>query len=174
VAAKGLISTEKIHTIKSFPSNFLILGCILDYRTQYFTSADVKQQWHLIDAGGKTLGRVCTEIARLLRGKHNPRFTPNADVGDFVVVVNASRVKVTGKRQELKQYFHHTGFPGGAVNEQFQVLLQKHPERVIEHAVRGMLPKTRLGRQIFGKLKVYRGADHPHAAQTPVPYPHFS
>jgi len=142
----------------------------LDYRTQYFKTTDVKQQWHLIDVGGKTLGRVATEIARLLRGKHNPRFTPNSDVGDFVVVVNASRVKVTGKRQELKDYFHYTGYPGGAVFEQFQVLLQKHPERVIEHAVRGMLPKTRLGRQIFGKLKVYRGSEHPHAAQTPVPY----
>ena len=146
----------------------------MDYRTLYFKASDVKQQWHLIDAGGKTLGRVATEIARLLRGKHNPRFTPNSDVGDFVVVINASSVKVTGKRQELKQYFHHTGFPGGAVNEQFQVLLQKHPERVIEHAVRGMLPKTRLGRQIFGKLKVYRGSDHPHAAQTPALYPLMS
>jgi large subunit ribosomal protein L13 len=143
---------------------------VLDYKTHYFKASDVKQQWHLIDAGGKTLGRVATEIARLLRGKHNPRFTPNSDVGDYVIVINASKVKVTGKRQELKNYFHYTGYPGGGVTEQFQVVLQKHPERVIEHAVKGMLPKTRLGRQIFGKLKVYRGSDHPHAAQTPAPY----
>jgi large subunit ribosomal protein L13 len=142
----------------------------LDYKTQYFTTTDVRRQWHLIDAGGKTLGRVASEIARLLRGKHNPKFTPNADVGDFVVVVNAEKVKVTGKRQELKQYFHHTGYPGGATTERFDVVLKKHPERVIEDAVRGMLPKTRLGRQIFGKLKVYRGSGHPHAAQQPVPY----
>jgi large subunit ribosomal protein L13 len=142
----------------------------LEYRTQFFKATDVKQQWHLVDAGGKTLGRVASEIARLLRGKHNPRFTPNSDVGDYVVVINASRVRVTGKRQDLKEYFHYTGYPGGAVTEQFHVLMQKHPERVIEHAVRGMLPKTRLGRHIFGKLKVYRDGEHPHGAQQPVPY----
>jgi len=142
----------------------------LDYRTHYFTARDVQHHWHLIDANGKTLGRVATEIARLLRGKHNPKFTPNADTGDFVVVVNASKIQLKGKRPELKEYFHHTGYPGGGVRENFQTLLRRHPERVIENAVRGMLPHNRLGRQLFGKLKVYGGAEHPHAAQQPVPY----
>lgn len=130
----------------------------------------MQQRWHLVDATNKTLGRISSEIARLLRGKHNPRFTPNTDTGDFVVVVNASRVQVRGKRQELKDYFHHTGYPGGAVKETFQNLLKKHPERVIEHAVKGMLPHNRLGRQLIKKMKVYGGPEHPHIAQNPTPY----
>lgn len=142
----------------------------MDYRTQYFKTSDIQQRWHVIDATNKTLGRVATEIARLLRGKHNPRFTPNADIGDFVIVVNAAKIQVKGKRQELKDYFRHTGYPGGVIRENFQVVLQKYPERVIEHAVRGMLPHNRLGRQLFKKMKVYGGAEHPHAAQSPVPY----
>jgi large subunit ribosomal protein L13 len=120
-----------------------------------------------VDAEGKTLGRLATQVARLLRGKHNPMFTPNADLGDFVVVVNASKVKVTGKRPELKEYFHYTGYPGGATYEKYQDILQKNPERVIERAVKGMLPHNRLGRQIFKKLKVYAGPQHPHRAQKP-------
>jgi large subunit ribosomal protein L13 len=135
--------------------------------TRSFKTSDTRQKWHLVDADGKTLGRLATHVARLLRGKHKPEFTPNADLGDFVVVVNASKVKVTGKRQELKEYFHYTGYPGGATFEKFQEILQKHPERVIEHAVRGMLPHTRLGRSIFKKLKVYGGPEHPHKAQKP-------
>ena len=141
----------------------------MDYRTQYFKAADIQQRWHLIDASGKTLGRVSTEVARLLRGKHNPRFTPNADTGDYVIVINAAKIQVRGKRNELKKYFRHTGYPGGGVTEDFQTVLRKHPERVIEHAVKGMLPHNRLGRQLFGKLKVYGGSDHPHAAQRPAP-----
>jgi large subunit ribosomal protein L13 len=128
------------------------------------------QKWHLIDAEGKTLGRVATQVARLLRGKHKPMFTPNADLGDFVVVVNASRIRVTGKRTELKEYFHYTGYPGGATFEKFQDVLRKHPDRVFEHAVRGMLPHNRLGRQIIKKLKVYSGSEHPHKAQRPEPF----
>jgi large subunit ribosomal protein L13 len=135
--------------------------------TRSFKSSDTEQKWHLIDAEGKTLGRLATNVARLLRGKHKPIFTPNADVGDFVIVVNASKVRVTGKRAELKDYFHYTGYPGGATYEKFQEVLQKHPERVIEHAVRGMLPHNRLGRKVFKKLKVYPGPNHPHKAQKP-------
>jgi large subunit ribosomal protein L13 len=135
--------------------------------TRSFKTSDTLQKWHLVDADGKTLGRLATHVARLLRGKHKPEFTPNADLGDFVVVVNASKVKVTGKRQELKEYFHYTGYPGGATFEGFQEILQKHPERVIEHAVRGMLPHNRLGRSMFKKLKVYGGPEHPHRAQKP-------
>jgi large subunit ribosomal protein L13 len=143
----------------------------LNYRTRYYKTSDTERKWHLVDADGKTLGRVATEVARLLRGKHKPIFTPNADVGDFVIVVNAAKVRVTGKRQELKSYFRYTGYPGGATVERFQDLMRKHPERVFEHAIKGMLPHNRLGARIFGKLKVYAGAGHPHAAQQPTPYP---
>jgi len=142
----------------------------LDQRTKYFKGTDALRKWHLIDAEGKTLGRVATEIARLLRGKHKPQFTPNADLGDFVIVVNAARVKLTGKRAELKQYFHYTGYPGGATFERFQDVVRKHPERVFEHAVKGMLPHNTLGRAMAGKLKVYSGSEHPHSAQKPEPY----
>ncbi len=142
----------------------------MDKQTHFFKTTDTEQKWHLVDANGKTLGRIATEVARLLRGKHKPMFTPNADLGDFVVVVNAEKVKLTGKRTELKEYFHYTGYPGGATFERFQDLLRKHPERVFEHAVKGMLPHNTLGRQIIKKMKVYAGAEHPHAAQRPAPY----
>ncbi len=135
--------------------------------TKFFKTSDAGQKWHLIDANGKTLGRVATQVAQLLRGKHKPTFTPNADMGDFVVVVNAANVKLTGKRTELKEYFHYTGYPGGAVFTKFQDLVRKHPDRVFEHAVKGMLPHNRLGRQIIKKMKVYAGAEHPHSAQRP-------
>ncbi|MEW6510338.1 MAG: 50S ribosomal protein L13 [Bacteroidota bacterium] len=143
----------------------------MDKPTRFFKTTENTPVWHLIDAEGKTLGRICTEAARLLRGKHKVQFTPNADLGDFVVVINAAKVKVTGKRSELKEYFHYTGYPGGATFEKFQDVLRKNPRRVIEHAVKGMLPHNRLGRQIIRKIKVYAGAEHPHAAQKPVPRP---
>lgn len=143
----------------------------MDKATRFFTVRDTERKWHLVDAEGKTLGRVATQVATLLRGKHKTTFTPNADIGDFVVVVNASKVRLTGKRAELKQYFHYTGYPGGATWEKFQDVLKKHPERVFEHAIKGMLPHNKLGRQIFKKLKVYAGPAHPHAAQQPQPYP---
>ncbi len=140
----------------------------MEKTTKFFRTADNAAAWHLIDAEGKTLGRICTEAARLLRGKHKVQFTPNADMGDFVVVVNAAKVKVTGKRAELKEYFHYTGYPGGATFEKFQDVLRKNPRRVFEHALRGMLPHNRLGRQIIKKMKVYAGPEHPHVAQRPV------
>jgi large subunit ribosomal protein L13 len=138
--------------------------------TRFFTADDVEKKWHLVNAEGKTLGRLATDVARLLRGKHRPQFTPNADLGDFVVVVNASKIRLTGKRPELKEYFHYTGYPGGATFEKFRDLLVTHPERIFEHAIKGMLPHNRLGRQMFKKLKVYAGAEHPHVAQRPEPY----
>ena len=142
----------------------------MEKTTKFFRTSDADAKWHLIDAEGKTLGRVATEVARLLRGKHKVTFTPNADLGDFVIVVNASKIKLTGKRQELKEYFHYTGYPGGATFEKFQDVMRKDPGRVFEHAVKGMLPHNRLGRQIIKKMKVYAGADHPHAAQRPAAY----
>ena len=142
----------------------------MDKATRFFTMADTERMWHVVDARGQTLGRLASAVAHLLRGKHKPMFTPNADLGDFVVVVNASKIKMTGKRPELKEYFHYTGYPGGATWEKFQDVLQKQPERVIEHAVKGMLPHNKLGRQIIKKLKVYPGSDHPHAAQQPRAY----
>ena len=142
----------------------------MDKTTHFFKKTDTVQKWHLVDAQGKTLGRIATEVARLLRGKHKPQFTPNADVGDYVVVINAAHVKLTGKRSELKEYFHYTGYPGGATFERLQDVLRKTPNRVFEHAVRGMLPHNTLGRQIIRKMKVYPGPEHPHAAQQPQPY----
>ena len=142
----------------------------MDKATRFFKPTDPQQKWHLIDAQGKTLGRVATEIARLLRGKHKPMFTPNADLGDFVIVINAAKIKMTGKRSELKEYFHYTGYPGGATWEKFGDIMQKNPARVFEHAVKGMLPHNKLGRQIFKKMKVYPGTEHPHAAQQPEAY----
>lgn len=139
----------------------------MDKVTRSFKASDTEQKWHLVDAEGKTLGRLSTQVARLLRGKHKPVFTPNADLGDFVVVVNAAKVKVTGKRAELKEYFHYTGYPGGATHEKYLEVLKTNPRRVIEHAVKGMLPHNRLGNQIIKKLKVYAGPEHPHRAQKP-------
>ena len=142
----------------------------MDKPTHFFKTSDTQQKWHLIDAQGKTLGRISSEVARLLRGKHKPMFTPNADLGDFVIVVNAAKVRMTGKREELKEYFHYTGYPGGATFEKFQDVLRKHPQRVFEHAVKGMLPHNKLGRQIIKKLKVYAGTEHPNQAQRPEAY----
>lgn len=138
-------------------------------KTIFVKTEDVEKKWYLVDAEGKTLGRLASQIARLLRGKHKPVFTPNHDLGDFVVVINAEKVKLTGKRPELKELYHNTGYPGGARFEAFKDLVKTKPEYVMEHAVRGMLPHSRLGRRIIKKLKVYRGTAHPHAAQKPEP-----
>lgn len=138
-----------------------------DKSTYFYKQSEIEQKWYLVDAEGQTLGRIATQVARVLRGKHKPIFTPNVDTGDFVVVVNAEKVKVTGKRTDMKEYFHYTGYPGGAVFESLKDLMKKNPQRVIEHAVKGMLPHNRLGRRILKKLKVYSGAEHPHAAQKP-------
>jgi large subunit ribosomal protein L13 len=133
--------------------------------THFFTSDEVEKKWYLVDASGKTLGRIASKIASVLRGKHKPVYTPNADCGDFVVVVNAEKVKFTGKRLDQKEYFHYTGYPGGDRFEKAKDLLKTHPERILESAVRGMIPKTKLGKKIGMKLKVYAGNEHPHQAQ---------
>jgi large subunit ribosomal protein L13 len=127
----------------------------------------VKQDWLIVDAAGQTLGRLATELAHRLRGKHKPEYTPHVDTGDFIVVVNADKVVVSGNKTEGKLYQHHTGYPGGLKTVNFKKLQNSHPERIIEKAVKGMLPKNPLGRAMFGKLKVYAGAEHPHAAQQP-------
>lgn len=127
----------------------------------------IKRDWYVVDAEGKTLGRLATEIASRLRGKHKPEYTPSADTGDYIIVINAAKVVVTGNKTTDKVYYAHTGFPGGIKSVTFDKLIQSKPEMVIESAVRGMLPKGPLGRAMFRKLKVYAGASHDHAAQKP-------
>jgi large subunit ribosomal protein L13 len=129
--------------------------------------AEVKRDWYIIDAEGKTLGRMATEIARRLRGKHKPEYTPHVDTGDYIIVVNAEKVKVTGAKATDKKYYRHTGYPGGLREMSFDKLIDHAPERVIQAAVKGMLPKNPLGRAMFRKLKVYAGPEHSHAAQQP-------
>jgi large subunit ribosomal protein L13 len=141
------------------------------HKTFVAKPADIERVWYVVDATDLTLGRLATQIASVLRGKHKPEYTPHEDVGDFVVVVNAEKVQVTGRKLDQKQYYHHTGYPGGIKSITLRKQLQKHPERVIEHAVRGMLPHGPLGRRQFKKLKVYAGPEHPHQAQSPKPLP---
>lgn len=129
----------------------------------------VQRDWFLVDAAGKTLGRLSTELARRLRGKHKPVYTPHVDTGDYLVVVNAEKIAVTGKKLDDKMYHHHTGYIGNLKSIALKDLLAKHPERVIEMAVKGMLPKNPLGRAMYKKLKVYGGSEHPHTAQQPAP-----
>lgn len=129
----------------------------------------LEHKWYVIDAEGQRLGRLATEIANILRGKNKPTFTPHMDTGDFVIVINAEKVEVTGRKREQKLYRRHSGRPGGMKIETFDKLQSRIPERIIESAVRGMLPKNSLGRKLFTKLKVYAGASHPHAAQQPEP-----
>ncbi len=131
---------------------------------------EIQHKWHLVDAEGQILGRLASEVAILLRGKHKPTFTPHMDTGDFVVVVNAEKIQVTGKKVQDKLYRRHSGYPGGLKTETLTAVAAKHPERIIEHAVRGMLPKGNLGRVLLGKLKVVCGPKHPHEAQQPEPY----
>ena len=131
------------------------------------TAGSVERQWHVIDAEGLVLGRVATEAARLLQGKHKAVYTPHIDVGDHVVIVNAAKVRLTGRKEEQKLYRYHSGYEGGLREERAKDVRQKNPVRIVEEAVRGMLPKTKLGEAMWRKLKVYAGADHPHAAQKP-------
>ncbi len=133
------------------------------------TAGSVERQWHVIDAEGQVLGRVATEAARLLQGKHKPVYTPHIDTGDHVVIVNAAKVRLTGRKEEQKVYRSHSGYEGGLREERAKDVRQKNPVRIVEEAVRGMLPKTTLGRQMLKKLKVYAGPEHPHAAQSPQP-----
>ena len=130
-------------------------------------SADVQRGWYIVDATGKVLGRVASEIARRLRGKHKPEFTPHVDTGDYIVVVNADKLRVTGNKTKDKLYHRHTGYPGGIYSTSFEKLQQKHPERVLHLAVKGMLPKGPLGYAMIKKMKVYAGGEHPHSAQQP-------
>lgn len=128
---------------------------------------EVERKWYIIDAEGKTLGRLCTEVASILRGKRKPIFTPHVDTGDYVIIINAEKVEVTGKKRTDKVYKRHTGYPGGLRELTFEKLQARKPEEIIRHAVSGMMPKGKLGRQMFKKLKVYAGAEHKHTAQQP-------
>jgi large subunit ribosomal protein L13 len=136
-------------------------------KTYVTKPSEVERDWYVVDAAGQTLGRLATQVARILRGKHKPTYSPAVDTGDYVIVVNAEKIHVTGRKLDQKIYYRYSGYPGGLKRTPLRDLLQKHPARVIEYAVRGMLPKNRLGRQMFKKLKVYAGPDHPHAAQQP-------
>ncbi len=129
--------------------------------------ATVKRDWYVVDASDKVLGRLASEIARRLRGKHKPEYTPHVDTGDYIIVINASKVRVTGRKETSKIYHHHTGYIGNLKSISFEKLMQKAPERIIETAIKGMLPKNPLGRAMFIKLKVYAGSEHKHAAQQP-------
>jgi large subunit ribosomal protein L13 len=134
-------------------------------KTYSVKAKDIERRWHVIDASGQTLGKLATQVANLLMGKHKPTYTPHMDTGDFVIVLNATKVKVTGKKPKQKTYYRHSGYPGGIKAETYEELMAAHPTRVIEHAVKGMLPHNRLGRAMYKKLKVYTGDSHPHQAQ---------
>ena len=139
------------------------------FHTWHPKASEIQRNWVLVDAQGETLGRLATQIAHLLRGKHKPTWSPHVDGGDFVIVVNASGVELTGRKAQQKIYYRHTGYPGGLKETPYRIMLAKHPERVIKFAVKGMLPKNRLGRRMLKKLYVYGGPTHPHAAQQPRP-----
>lgn len=142
----------------------------LSFKTKSANAATVKHDWYVVDATNKTLGRISADIAAVLRGKNKPYFTPHVDCGDFVVVINADKVILTGNKPQNKQYITFSGYPGGQKKETAKNLLARRPEAVIERAVKGMLPKNRLGRQLFKKLFVYAGSEHPHTAQKPQPF----
>ncbi len=137
--------------------------------TKFIRTEDADRKWYLVDAKDQVLGRLASKVARIIRGKNKPIFTPNMDTGDFVVIVNADKVKVTGKRETLKQYIRHSGYPGGQKITSIQDMFVKKPEFIVENAVKGMLPKNRLGKKLIKKLKVYAGENHPHSAQKPEP-----
>ena len=138
-------------------------------KTFVATPENRERTWHVVDAEGKTLGRLATRIADVLRGKHKPEYTPHCDTGDFVVVVNAEKIAVTGNKRADKKYYRHSGYPGGIKERSLNDMLERRPEEVIRHAVKGMLPRNRLARKQLTKLKVYAGPEHPHAAQKPTP-----
>lgn len=139
-------------------------------RTYSPKAGDITRQWHVIDATDVVLGRLASQTAQLLRGKHKATFAPHVDGGDFVIIINADKVALTGAKLEQKRAYRHSGHPGGLKSTSYTQLLEENPEKAVEKAVRGMLPKTSLGRQQLGKLKVYTGPEHPHAAQQPTPY----
>lgn len=139
----------------------------LSYKTKSATPADIDRKWYVVDAEDQVLGRLCSQIAKVLMGKNKPSYTPNLDTGDHVIVINAEKVKLTGNKLEDKQYITYSGYPGGQKSKTAKQILATHPEQLVEKAVKGMLPKTRLGRQMYNKLHVFVGAEHPHAAQKP-------
>jgi large subunit ribosomal protein L13 len=139
-------------------------------RTYSPKPGEIERRWHVIDAADVVLGRLATQAAALLRGKHKPVFAPHVDTGDFVIVINAGKVALTGNKRQTKVAHRHSGYPGGLTSVRYGDLLEKHPEKAVELAVKGMLPHNRLGRKLITKLKVYAGAEHPHAAQQPVPF----
>ena len=139
-------------------------------RTYSPKPGEIERQWHLIDASDVVLGRLATHAATLLRGKHKPTFAPHVDTGDYVVIINAGKVALTGNKRQTKVAYRHSGYPGGLKRTGYEVLLSKHPEKAVEMAVKGMLPHNKLARQVIKKLKVYPGAEHPHAAQQPKPF----
>ena len=138
-------------------------------KTIFPKTQDVERTWYVIDAENAILGKLAVKVATTLRGKHKPQFAPNQEIGDYVIVVNADKVRVTGNKAAQKMYYHHTGYPGALRSRNFEQMMSHRPTHVIEHAVRGMLPKNRLGRKLFTNVKVYAGPDHPHAAQKPEP-----
>jgi large subunit ribosomal protein L13 len=140
------------------------------YRTWSPKASEIQRDWYIIDADGQILGRLATQIATLLRGKHKPTFTPHMDNGDFVVVVNVEKIQVTGKKPEQKMYYRYSGYPGGLKETSYRILHQRHPDRILKFAVKGMLPKNRLGRRLLKKLHIYAGPRHPHVAQQPKSY----
>jgi large subunit ribosomal protein L13 len=139
----------------------------IEMKTASAKPGEIERKWYVVDAEDEVLGRLASRVAMVLRGKMKPQFTPHVDTGDFVVIVNAEKVKVTGAKRTDKMYYRHTGYPGGIRGQSFERLISTYPERVIYHAVRGMLPKNKLGRKLIKKLKVYGGTDHPHTAQNP-------
>lgn len=138
-------------------------------RTYVTRPEDVQRDWYVVDASGQVLGRLASKVATIVRGKHKPTFSPSVDVGDYVIVVNADRVRVTGRKLDQKRYYRHSGYPGGLKDVTLRQMMEEQPTKVVELAVRGMLPKNRLGRKMLKKLKVYAGSDHPHKAQQPEP-----
>lgn len=136
-------------------------------KTYAVKAGEIDRRWYVVDANGKTLGRLATRVASILRGKHKPVFSPHMDTGDYVIIINADKIHVTGKKRGVKEYYRYSGYLGGLKSVVLSEQLEKHPERVLVHAIRGMLPKTRLGRAMLKKLKVYGGPQHPHAAQKP-------
>ena len=138
--------------------------------TPFPSAKDIERRWWTVDADGRILGRLATSVARLLMGKHKPTYTPFLDVGDHVVIINAEKIALTGNKLEAKKYYSYSGYPGGLSETGVARMLEEHPERVVEFAVKGMLPKNALGREMFRKLRVYAGSEHPHTAQQPEPY----
>jgi large subunit ribosomal protein L13 len=136
-------------------------------KTYHQKASEVQRDWLLVDADGQVVGRLATQLSTLLRGKHKPTFTPSIDSGDFVVVINAEKIVIMGRKADQKVYYHHTGYPGGIKATTYKMMMTKHPDRILRSAVKGMLPKNRMGRRLMTKLRIYAGPNHPHAAQLP-------